>query len=234
MSGRGSPMFAQPSDEPPALVAPPVDTYRVATGQMETLDEPGFGLFPIAHPSSNDSDSDATTRRTGELARREALARSMADTVQSHISFNTRHRAARSTGPYVPRRARTVDAGYIPPPPHLQAPPPSPPAQSRTPMTSMTFRPRHQPPIAAHRTPSPTPAPRPHHQSEQQLVSPSPAPTVTPRLYSWSARNPMGRNQPMSPTPIPRQLGHQSPLTNPSARMSLPHLSPAPVRVRMG
>lgn len=73
------------------------------------------------------------------------------------------------------------------------------------------------------------------HVIPELAVTPSPAPTVTPRLYSWSSSTPFGRDSVASPTPVhrQRQRDRTSPLTNPSARMSLPHLSPAPVRVRM-
>jgi hypothetical protein len=64
-------------------------------------------------------------------------------------------------------------------------------------------------------------------------TNPSPPPTVTPRLYSWSSRGPSGRGDPGSPTPVQRQRPRPGPLTNPNARLSLAHLSPAPVRVRM-
>ncbi|KAF7974683.1 hypothetical protein HWV62_11447 [Athelia sp. TMB] len=59
--------------------------------------------------------------------------------------------------------------------------------------------------------------------------SPSPAPAVTPHPYSWNAYS-AARSIPESPTPAPRY--HDSPLTNPSARISIPHLSPAPLRIR--
>jgi hypothetical protein len=67
----------------------------------------------------------------------------------------------------------------------------------------------------------------------EQQASPSPPPTVTPRLYSWSSRGPLGRGDPGSPSPHQRQRPRPGPLTNPSARMSLTHISPAPVRIRM-
>jgi hypothetical protein len=81
--------------------------------------------------------------------------------------------------------------------------------------------------------------PHPHDQNQDDVyitheqTSPSPAPTVTPRLYSWSSRAPLGRGEPGSPSPLQRQRPRPGPLTNPSARMSLAHISPAPVRVRM-
>jgi len=53
------------------------------------------------------------------------------------------------------------------------------------------------------------------------ISSPSPAPTVTPRLYSWAS---LGGD---TGSPSPRQRPRPGPLTNPSARMSLAHLSPA-------
>ena len=87
----------------------------------------------------------------------------------------------------------------------------------------------------------PTTPPHPHDRNQDDVydsitheqTSPSPAPTVTPRLYSWSSRAPLGRGEPSSPTPLQRQRPRPGPLTNPSARMSLAHISPAPVRVRM-
>lgn len=82
--------------------------------------------------------------------------------------------------------------------------------------------------------------PPPAHDQDQADVDvshghiiPSPPPTVTPRLYSWSSRGPSGRGDPGSPTPVQRQRPRPGPLTNPNARLSLAHLSPAPVRVRM-
>ena len=85
--------------------------------------------------------------------------------------------------------------------------------------------------------------PQPHDRDQDdsypyithERTNPSPPPSVTPRLYSWSARNPLGRADPGSPSPLPlqRQRLRPGPLTNPNARMSLAHLSPAPVRVRM-
>jgi len=58
--------------------------------------------------------------------------------------------------------------------------------------------------------------------------TPSPAPTVTPRMYSWNAYQ-SARAIPDSPTPAPRY--RDSPLTNPNARISISHLSPAPTRI---
>ncbi|CCM02521.1 uncharacterized protein FIBRA_04623 [Fibroporia radiculosa] len=55
--------------------------------------------------------------------------------------------------------------------------------------------------------------------------SPSPPPSVTPRLYSWSARSPM-LSTPTSPVP-------PGPLTNRNARLSVPHISPPPPPVLM-
>jgi hypothetical protein len=68
-----------------------------------------------------------------------------------------------------------------------------------------------------------------NHDLVYEQTSPSPVPIVTPRLYSWTSHSPF---PPHSPTPslLERRTG---PLTNPNARMSLAHLSPAPVRVRM-
>jgi len=54
-------------------------------------------------------------------------------------------------------------------------------------------------------------------------LTPSPAPTVTPRLLTWSSR------QAVSPGSPPQG---NSPLTNPSARMSLAHIVPTLIRVR--
>jgi hypothetical protein len=73
----------------------------------------------------------------------------------------------------------------------------------------------------------------PPHLPDQDDASPSPVPTVTPRLYSWSSRTPLGRGESASPSPVQLQRPRLGPLTNPSARMSFTHLSPAPVRVRM-
>jgi len=102
------------------------------------------------------------------------------------------------------------------------------------------FRSRGFIPHFPHSTRTMTP-PHPHDQDQNdaygymthERTSPSPAPSVTPRLYSWSSRGPLGRNDPGSPSPIQRQRTRPGPLTNPNARLSLAHLSPAPVRVRM-
>jgi len=61
---------------------------------------------------------------------------------------------------------------------------------------------------------STTPPPRPSdvdqvddtpgHNSTYEWTSPSPVPTVTPRLYSWSSRTPLGRVEPGSPSPPQR------------------------------
>lgn len=59
--------------------------------------------------------------------------------------------------------------------------------------------------------------------------TPSPAPVVTPRMYSWNAYT-TARGIPDSPTPAPRY--RDSPLTNPSARISISHLSPVPFPIR--
>ena len=60
----------------------------------------------------------------------------------------------------------------------------------------------------------------------QPTFSPSPAPTVTPRIYSWNHLS-----VPRSPT-SPSSHGAGGPLTNPSARMSLARIAPARVHVQ--
>ncbi|KDQ61505.1 hypothetical protein JAAARDRAFT_704834 [Jaapia argillacea MUCL 33604] len=61
------------------------------------------------------------------------------------------------------------------------------------------------------------------------LIAPSPPPTVTPRLYSWST--PPTIAVPTSPTRL-IHAANSGPLTNPSARMSLTHITPSRNRVR--
>ena len=128
----------------------------------------------------------------------------------SQASLQTREGTENiSTSPY-------QGSGFIPPPPS------SPPMQ-------MEVEDEHLPPtrpvtpphqlIAAHHAPSP---------SIYELPSPAP---VTPRLYSWSSRTPFGRSA-MTPWPTSYRA-HQSPLTNPGARMSFAQISSTPVRVTM-
>lgn len=59
----------------------------------------------------------------------------------------------------------------------------------------------------------------------QTTFSPSPAPTVSPRIYSWNHRT-----APRSPT-SPSSHSAGGPLTNPGARMSLARINIAPARV---
>ncbi|KAF8639034.1 hypothetical protein AX17_001758 [Amanita inopinata Kibby_2008] len=89
------------------------------------------------------------------------------------------------------------------------------------------------------RSPSPvTPGTPPRSRNNfqvQNLITPSPAPTVTPRIYSWhAAANPWITQ---SPTPRPTspsaQMASSSPLTNPNARISRSRLTFETVRVRM-
>src|ERR1700722_2256669 len=66
-----------------------------------------------------------------------------------------------------------------------------------------------------------TPTPQPGFLPStppSQMISPSPAPSVSPRILSWPTRAPL--------TPSP-----SGPLTNPNARMSLAHIAPAPIPV---
>lgn len=146
---------------------------------------------------------------TPPVASRPVNARVTAREVHEQLSQASPHRSL-STSPYQGR-------GFIPPPP---SPPPMqteveeeqlPPTRPVTPPHQL---------IAAHHTPS----------SMYEL--PSPAPTVTPRLYSWSSRTPFGRAATV-PSPTPVYRAHQSPLTNPGARMSFAQISPAPVRVTL-
>lgn len=58
--------------------------------------------------------------------------------------------------------------------------------------------------------------------------TPSPAQVITPRMFSWNAYQ-ATRGIPDSPTPAQRY--RDSPLTHASARISIPHISPAPVRI---
>jgi hypothetical protein len=60
------------------------------------------------------------------------------------------------------------------------------------------------------------------------MFSPSPAPVVTPRIYSWNHRA-----VPRSPTSPSSSHGSSGPLTNPGARMSLPRINIAPTRVHV-
>ncbi|KAH7890873.1 hypothetical protein F5I97DRAFT_1946996 [Phlebopus sp. FC_14] len=65
-----------------------------------------------------------------------------------------------------------------------------------------------------------SPSTPPSRQTPAQF-SPSPPPTSTPRIYSW-AHNPSYSNSPSA----------GSPFTNPHARTSYAHLSPALIRIR--
>ena len=114
-----------------------------------------------------------------------------------------------STSPYQGR-------GFIPPPPS------SPPVQ-------MEVEDEHLPPTR--------PVTPPHqliaaHHAPSMYESPSPAPTVTPRLYSWSSRTPFGRSGTV-PWHTSVYRTHQSPLTNPGARLSFAQISPTPARITM-
>lgn len=73
-----------------------------------------------------------------------------------------------------------------------------------------------------------TPWPPTPYEATQTMFSPSPAPAVTPRIYSWNHR-PL----PRSPTSPSSSHGSSGPLTNPSARMSLPRISIGPTRVHV-
>jgi hypothetical protein len=116
-----------------------------------------------------------------------------------------------STSPYQGR-------GFIPPPPS-------------SPSMQMEVEYEHLPPTRPVTPPHQLIAG--HHDSSPSMYElPSPAPTGTPRLYSWSSRTPFGRSATV-PWPTPAYRAHQSPLTNPGARMTFAQLSPTPVRVTM-
>ncbi|KAJ6515013.1 hypothetical protein C8R47DRAFT_499428 [Mycena vitilis] len=74
-------------------------------------------------------------------------------------------------------------------------------------------------------TPSPT-TPSPVY-THLQLMTPSPAPPVTPRVYVWGAQ-PQQRamHGPSSPSPSVGVHHPANPLTNPSARQSLARITP--------
>ncbi|KII85926.1 hypothetical protein PLICRDRAFT_56407 [Plicaturopsis crispa FD-325 SS-3] len=59
----------------------------------------------------------------------------------------------------------------------------------------------------------------PPRQMREAAATPSPAPTVTPRFYSWASTR-MPTTIPVSP------IAANGPLTNPNARMSLAHIAP--------
>ena len=85
------------------------------------------------------------------------------------------------------------------------------------------------------RSPSPTPLQTPPRRENVQLpdlITPSPAPTVTPHVYRWHTSTAPW----MSPTPrstAPVAQASQSPLPNPSARVSHSRIALAPVHMRM-
>ena len=116
-------------------------------------------------------------------------------------------------------------------PSHPSSPPHSPTLRRTVNITPITVSTNPQvvfmPPT---RSPSPdsssTPPPL-RHQTSTAILTPSPAPSVTPRFYSW--------NHHPSPTlpPSPSLRGNRDgPFTNPHARVSLMRIDAATARVR--
>lgn len=241
ISGRGSPMAVGSDDS--AGMGTLADAYRAiefeARGMSETalryssyMTEPHLYLRMhggAAHLTTNDVDAreerdpddlpsliEVSPTRPTFAINRASANQSTARAIPESTRGTRRNTVSTGNRPIARSPYRT--RGFIP------APPPSLPPSAPVPVPAVArpVTPPHQY-VPAHRTPVAV---------EHRSPSPSPAPAVTPRLYSWSSRTPLGRDQPASPTPLYRQH-RQSPFTNPGARMSLAHISPAPVRVRM-
>lgn len=91
-----------------------------------------------------------------------------------------------------------------------------------------TFIPPH-PSTQNDTTPAPPAASLLVETQPVEHATPSPAPAATPRIYTWG---PYGTGTLFLESPTPASRHRDSPLTNPSARMSLAHLSPTPMRIR--
>ena len=123
----------------------------------------------------------------------------------------------------------------------LSSPPRSPPALRRTTdITPITVPANPQvvfmPPT---RTPSPdaltTPSTPPlSHQSLPAMLTPSPAPSVTPRFYSWQHHPPIPTLPipTVPPSPSLSRGNRDGPFTNPHARVSLMRIDAATARAR--
>jgi hypothetical protein len=65
------------------------------------------------------------------------------------------------------------------------------------------------------------------------MITPSPAPTVSPRIYNWHSYSPPWIIQSPTLRPPVAQPAPSSPLPNPNARVSHPRIALAPVHLRM-
>ena len=118
------------------------------------------------------------------------------------------------------------------------SPPHSPPALRRTtditPITVPTnpqvvFMPPTRTSSPDALTPPSTPPRR--HQTLPAMLSPSPAPSVTPRFYSWQHHRPIP-TLPVPPSPTLSRVSRDGPFTNPHARVSLMRIDAATARAR--
>ena len=212
-SERGSPM-AVGSDDPAILIA------NYANHPWTSLPSPATGGWQS--PPTNNS------------------------TVTAGITYNARGiQPVFGAGPHETEDADHLgNPVFIPPEsfrepsPGIPDPPLSPsrsPALRRTtditPITVTTnpqvvFMPPTRSPSPDVRTPS-TPPPL-RYQASPTILTPSPAPSVTPRFYSWQ-HHPIPALPP-SPT-LPRG-SRDGPFTNPHARVSLMRIDPATARIR--
>jgi hypothetical protein len=88
------------------------------------------------------------------------------------------------------------------------------------------------------RTPSPGPLTTPStpplgYQSLPSLLTPSPAPSITPRFYSWQHHRPIPTLPTVPPSPTTLSHGNRDgPFTNPHARVSLMRIDATTARAR--
>lgn len=162
-------------------------------------------------------------------------------TVTAGITYNPRRMQSVFGGGSRPRETENVDhlgnPAFIPPASfrepspsiELDANPPSSPPHSPTLRRTVNITPQvvFMPPT---RSPSPdTPAPSTlRYQTPSAMLTPSPAPSATPRLYSWP-RNPIPT---VPPSPTLTRGNRDGPFTNPHARISLMSIDAATARIR--
>ena len=213
-SDRGSPM-AVGSDDPTILIA----TYA---------------NHPWSSPAASGGWQSATTDHS---------------TVTAGITYNPRRmQSVFGARPHEPEDADHLgNPVFIPPdsfrepsePDDLPSSPPhSPPTLRRTtditPITVPTNP--HVAFIPPTRTPSPgllttTPPPL-GYQSLPPMLTPSPAPSVTPRFYSWHHHRSIPALPTVPPSPTLSRGNRDGPFTNPHARVSLMRIDPATARTR--
>jgi hypothetical protein len=116
----------------------------------------------------------------------------------------------------------------------LPSPPHSPPTLRRT--TDITPITVPTNPQVVFMPPSPevltTPSTPPlRYQSLPPMLTPSPAPSVTPRFYSWQHHRPIS-TLPIPPSPTLPRNNRDGPFTNPHARVSLMRIDAATARAR--